>query len=153
MADNQSSEHQGGISEGPTGSATGEEGHASRGIAVSPPLCATNFAAWRWDGGLAFWRNRQARYGNKHDPPSPVHLAGLLFGDPCPLRWLPADARRMPRRDSRGVLRALFWGVGSARAARGEGELRSDEALRLPDRARAVENRPRLRGGWRDWVR
>jgi hypothetical protein len=23
---------------------------------------ATNFAAWRWDGGLAFWRNRQARY-------------------------------------------------------------------------------------------
>ena len=26
---------------------------------------------------------RQARYGNKHDPPSPANLAGLLFGDPC----------------------------------------------------------------------
>jgi hypothetical protein len=31
---------------------------------------------------------------------SPVPLAGLLFGRPCPLRWLPAGARRMPRRDS-----------------------------------------------------
>jgi hypothetical protein len=34
------------------------------------------------------------------DQLSPVSLAGLLFGDPCPLRWLPAGARRMPRRDS-----------------------------------------------------
>jgi hypothetical protein len=31
--------------------------------------------------GLRFGRNRQARDGNKHDPPSPVHLAGLLFGE------------------------------------------------------------------------
>ena len=31
---------------------------------------------------------------------APLNLAGLLFGDPCPLRWLPADARRMPRADS-----------------------------------------------------
>ena len=46
-----------------------------------------------------------------------------------------------------------YFGGWGPRAARGEGELRSDEALRLPDRARAVENRPRLRGGWRDWVR
>jgi hypothetical protein len=30
------------------------------------------------------WRDRQARYGNKHDPPSPAPLAGLLFGDPSP---------------------------------------------------------------------
>ena len=28
--------------------------------------CATNRAAGRWGGGLAFWRNRQARYG-KYD--------------------------------------------------------------------------------------
>jgi hypothetical protein len=46
-----------------------------------------------------------------------------------------------------------YFGGWGPRAARGEGELRGDEALRLPDRARAVENRPRLRGGWRDWVR
>ena len=34
-----------------------------------------------------------------------------------------------------------------------EAELRSDEALRLQDRERPVADRPRLRGGWRDWVR
>jgi hypothetical protein len=34
-----------------------------------------------------------------------------------------------------------------------EAELRSDEALRLQDRERAADERPRLRGGWRDWVR
>jgi hypothetical protein len=33
-----------------------------------------------------------------------------------------------------------------------EGELRSDEALRLQAEARPVEARPKLRGGWRDWV-
>jgi hypothetical protein len=33
-----------------------------------------------------------------------------------------------------------------------EAELRSDEALRLQERVRAGE-RPRLRGGWREWVR
>ena len=34
-----------------------------------------------------------------------------------------------------------------------EAELRSDEALRLQERERAQADRPRLRGGWRDWVR
>jgi hypothetical protein len=36
-----------------------------------------------------------------------------------------------------------------------EAELRSDEALRLQDRERerAADERPRLRGGWREWVR
>jgi hypothetical protein len=33
-----------------------------------------------------------------------------------------------------------------------EAELRTDEALRLQERERAGE-RPRLRGGWREWVR
>ena len=33
-----------------------------------------------------------------------------------------------------------------------EGELRTDEALRLQAEARPVEARPKLRGGWRDWV-
>ena len=55
---------------------------------------------------------RQARYGNKHDPPSPANLAGLLFGDPCPLRWLPADARRMPRADSAEAAGEFFWRAG-----------------------------------------
>ena len=42
MADNQSSEHQGGISEGPTGSATGDEGYVRHegGAAVAWPLAA-----------------------------------------------------------------------------------------------------------------
>ena len=56
---------------------------------------------------------RQARYGNKHDPPSPANLAGLLFGDPCPLRWLPADARRMPRADSAEAAGEFFWRAGA----------------------------------------
>jgi hypothetical protein len=34
-----------------------------------------------------------------------------------------------------------------------EGELRSDEALRLQERVRAAGERPRLRGGWREWVK
>ena len=34
-----------------------------------------------------------------------------------------------------------------------EAELRSDEALRLQERERAQADQPRLRGGWRDWVR
>jgi hypothetical protein len=35
-----------------------------------------------------------------------------------------------------------------------EGELRTDEALRLQDRERErAGERPRLRGGWREWVR
>jgi hypothetical protein len=34
-----------------------------------------------------------------------------------------------------------------------EAELRSDEALRLQDRVRPVGERPRLSGGWRDWVK
>jgi hypothetical protein len=34
-----------------------------------------------------------------------------------------------------------------------EAELRSDEALRLQDRGRPVGERPRLSGGWRDWVK
>ena len=57
----------------------------------------------------------QARYGNKRDPPSPVTLAGLLFGAPCPLRWLPADARRMPCADSPAGAGELFLlpGVGA----------------------------------------
>ena len=33
-----------------------------------------------------------------------------------------------------------------------EGELRSDEALRLQDAARPAEDRGRLRGRWRDWT-
>ena len=38
---------------------------------------------------------------HKMDPPSPAPLvAGLLFGDPCPLRWLSADARRIAIADS-----------------------------------------------------
>ena len=46
---------------------------------------------------------------------APLNLAGLLFGDPCPLRWLPADARRMPRADSAEAAGEFFWraGVGS----------------------------------------
>ena len=77
--------------------------------------CATNRAAGRWGGGLAFWRNRQARYGKydgTHDL-APLPLAGLLFGDPCPLRWLPADALRMPRADSAEAAGALFLRAGS----------------------------------------
>ena len=68
---------------------------------------------------------RQARYGNKHDPPSPANLAGLLFGDPCPLRWLPADARRMPRATQRRPLVSFLAG-GSGPAGRKTrwGELR-----------------------------
>jgi hypothetical protein len=31
-----------------------------------------------------------------------------------------------------------------------EAELRSDEALRLQERVRPEDERPRLRGGWRD---
>ena len=31
--------------------------------------------------------------------------------------------------------------------------LRSDEALRVQERVRPVGERPRLRGGWRDWVK
>jgi hypothetical protein len=34
-----------------------------------------------------------------------------------------------------------------------EAELRSDEALRLQDRAGEERGRPRLDGRWRDWVR
>jgi hypothetical protein len=34
-----------------------------------------------------------------------------------------------------------------------EGELRSDEALRLQAELRRPDERPRLRGGWREWVR
>jgi hypothetical protein len=33
-----------------------------------------------------------------------------------------------------------------------EGELQTDEALRLQAEARPADERPRLRGGWRDWV-
>jgi hypothetical protein len=33
-----------------------------------------------------------------------------------------------------------------------EGELRTDEALRLQDTARRGDERPRLRGGWRNWI-
>ena len=33
-----------------------------------------------------------------------------------------------------------------------EGALRTDEALRLQAEARPVEARPKLRGGWLDWV-
>ena len=34
-----------------------------------------------------------------------------------------------------------------------EGELRTDEALRLQAEARPADVRPRLNGRWRDWVR
>jgi hypothetical protein len=33
-----------------------------------------------------------------------------------------------------------------------EGELRSDDALRLQAEARRPDERPRLRGGWRAWT-
>jgi hypothetical protein len=33
-----------------------------------------------------------------------------------------------------------------------EGELRTDEALRLQAELRPADERPRLRGGWREWV-
>ena len=46
---------------------------------------------------------------DKLDQPSPVPLAGLLFGGPCPLRWLPAGTRRMPRRDQAGSAGELFF--------------------------------------------
>ena len=65
---------------------------------------------------------RQARYGNKHDPPSPANLAGLLFGDPCPLRWLPADARRMPRAHSAEAAGEFFWRAGVGPQARRGGK-------------------------------
>ena len=32
-----------------------------------------------------------------------------MFGDPCPLRWLPADARRMPRSDSGKAVDSFWW--------------------------------------------
>jgi hypothetical protein len=74
----------------------------------------TNSAAGRWGGGLAAYRReRQARYGNKHDPPSPAPLAGLLFGDPYPFRWLPADARRMPF----AVTAAARWSFSGGEAS------------------------------------
>jgi hypothetical protein len=34
-----------------------------------------------------------------------------------------------------------------------EAELRADAALRLQDRERSAADRPRLHGGWREWVR
>ena len=43
---------------------------------------------------------------------APLNLAGLLFGDPCPLRWLPADARTMPRADSAEAAGEFFWRAG-----------------------------------------
>jgi hypothetical protein len=33
-----------------------------------------------------------------------------------------------------------------------EGELRTDEALRVQAELRRGDERPRLRGGWREWV-
>ena len=75
---------------------------------------ATNNAAGRWGGGLAYILGEIGKpgYGKHHDPPSPVPLAGLLFGGPCPLRWLPADARRMPGADSAEAVGGLFGAEG-----------------------------------------
>jgi len=45
-------------------------------------------------------------------------------------------------------------GRGSWKLRLIEGELRTDEALRLQEAAcRPADERPRLRGGWREWVR
>ena len=51
-----------------------------RGFFVQVPRAlATNVAAWRWEGGLAFGRVRQARWQDTMlNPPSPAPLAGLL---------------------------------------------------------------------------
>ena len=38
---------------------------------------------------------------------APLYLAGLLFGGPAPLRWLPADARRM------AIAGEFFWLAGT----------------------------------------
>ena len=82
----------------------------------SPHLDSASTAARSTCGVTSTRRTGEARLDQpgkpRRRPPSPVSLAGLLFGDPCPLRWLPADARRMPRRDSARAAGALRCGDG-----------------------------------------
>jgi hypothetical protein len=76
-------------------------------------------------------------------PLAPLNLAGLLFGDPCPLRWLPADARRMPRADSAAGASTPALGVV---ARSGSAVLRAlVEAEASQDRGHTAD---RKRGGY-----
>ena len=79
----------------------------------------TNGAAGRLGGGLAFWRGKPVMATNMTHL-APLNLAGLLFGDPCPLRWLPADARRMPRADSAEAAGEFFWRAAGRKTRWGE---------------------------------
>ena len=72
-------------------------------LQVSPALCNR-----LWYSVCGFAVASASRYARCTF--SPVPLAGLLFGRPYPLPWLPDDARRMPRRDfSAGALFLWAW--------------------------------------------
>ena len=80
----------------------------------SPLRCATDYGIV--SVGLPL--HRQAPLQGA--PFSPVPLAGLLFGRPCPLRWLPVDARRMP---------LVITAGGASGASHGRARLSSRKAV------------------------